>query len=326
MGQTQARRFLCARVVSLCLSIGKHSWMLTLARIVIVCTLVIYMRAGRDIWVKRKQLRNFDSSPPPPQPLTTSPRALFTGKGIQQTTQISVNYESASPTDSVSQLTQKNTPEIQYPSPSAKPENTFTVNISSVPQDEPNSSRWSYAEKNYDRKNSVAVSVAPVTARGHDGGPPRQYTANEANTAIWSYTKVSLLFFVAMMVTWIPSSANRVYSAVHKDQVSLPLEYASALVLPLQGFWNAIIYATTSLQACKELCSNIRSRKLTKESRVRTPNPLTHYVEDDREHHGAERLSSAHASPRSGNKSFYVDTSSETELQIRPGTRDSRTT
>jgi hypothetical protein len=298
-----------------------------LARIVIILTLGIYSRAGRDIWVKRKQLRNFVPSALPPQPLPTTPHALFTGKGIQQTTQISVNYESASPTDSVSQLTQKNTAEIQYPSPSAKPENTFTVNISSVPQDEPNSSRWSYAEKNYERKGSVAASVVPITARGHNAGSARQYTANEANTAIWSYTKVSLLFFVAMMVTWIPSSANRVYSAVHKDQVSLPLEYASALVLPLQGFWNAVIYATTSLQACKELWSNICSRKATSGGRARTPNPLTHYVEDDREHHGAERLSSAHASPRSGGKqSFFVDTSSETELQIRPRTKDSTTT
>lgn len=298
-----------------------------MVRVVIVLTLVIYTRAGRDIWVKRKQLRNFVPSPLPPQSLPTTPHTLFTGKGIQQTTQISVNYENASPTDSVSQLTQKNTPEIQYPAPSAKPENTFTVNISSVPQDDPNSSRWSYAEKNYERKGSVAASVVPVTARGHNAGPPRQYTANEANTAIWSYTKVSLLFFVAMMVTWIPSSANRVYSAVHKDQVSLPLEYASALVLPLQGFWNAVIYATTSLQACKELWSNIRHRKITSAGKARTPNPLTHYVEDDREHHGAERLSSAHASPRSGgNKSFYVDTSSETELQIRPSTKDSTAT
>jgi hypothetical protein len=71
----------------------------------------------------------------------------------------------------------------------------------------------------------------------------------EANNAAWSYTKVAVLFFTAMLVTWIPSSANRVFSVVHPLEISPQLVFASSFVLPLQGFWNAVIYITTSWSA-----------------------------------------------------------------------------
>jgi hypothetical protein len=76
---------------------------------------------------------------------------------------------------------------------------------------------------------------------------------HELNNAAWSYTKCAILFFTALLITWIPSSANRVYSVVHRDDTSAPLEFMSAFVLPLQGFWNAVIYAVTSWTACKGL-------------------------------------------------------------------------
>jgi hypothetical protein len=38
---------------------------------------------------------------------------------------------------------------------------------------------------------------------------------------------------------------------IHTDHISKPLFFASAFVLPLQGFWNAIIYIVTSWAACK---------------------------------------------------------------------------
>ncbi len=81
--------------------------------------------------------------------------------------------------------------------------------------------------------------------------------AYEANNAAWSYTKCAILFFTAMLVAWIPSSANRVYSVVHTDEASLPLEYMSALVLPLQGLWNTVIYMVTSWKACKQLAADL---------------------------------------------------------------------
>jgi hypothetical protein len=81
--------------------------------------------------------------------------------------------------------------------------------------------------------------------------------AMEANKAAFSYCKCALLFFFSLLITWVPSSINRVYSLAHPDTFLFPLLYASALVLPLQGFWNAVIYTATSLPACKALGSQI---------------------------------------------------------------------
>ncbi|KAH6616060.1 hypothetical protein B0J18DRAFT_459970 [Chaetomium sp. MPI-SDFR-AT-0129] len=90
---------------------------------------------------------------------------------------------------------------------------------------------------------------------------PHHQTRNqhyESHNATWSYTKCALLFFSVLLITWIPSSGNRVYSIIHEGEVSPPLFYASAAVLPLQGFWNAIIYVVTSWAACRELGREVK--------------------------------------------------------------------
>ncbi|KAL1836099.1 hypothetical protein VTJ49DRAFT_5571 [Mycothermus thermophilus] len=88
----------------------------------------------------------------------------------------------------------------------------------------------------------------------------RRRSVYQASKATWSYTKCALLFFTALCVTWIPSSASRVYSLAHGGNPSLPLQYVAAFVLPLQGFWNAIIYVTTSWGACRMLWADLRDR------------------------------------------------------------------
>lgn len=97
-----------------------------------------------------------------------------------------------------------------------------------------------------------------LSAEDSHNTPVRRYATMEANRAIWSYTKVSALFFAAMMITWIPSSANRVYSLMYHGKVNYALDFVSAFVLPLQGLWNAIIYSTTSLEACRHDWNRIR--------------------------------------------------------------------
>ncbi|MCJ1470201.1 hypothetical protein MMC07_008846 [Pseudocyphellaria aurata] len=80
----------------------------------------------------------------------------------------------------------------------------------------------------------------------------RNKAAMEANNAAWGYTKCSLLFFV-------PSSINRIYSLVYPSLISVPFTYASGVLLPLVGFWNTIIYITTSWTPCKMLFRGIFS-------------------------------------------------------------------
>jgi hypothetical protein len=78
------------------------------------------------------------------------------------------------------------------------------------------------------------------------------------DNAAWAYTKCAILFFSAMLITWIPSSANRVHSLIHDGKSSLPLEYMSAFVLPLQGCWNCVIYVITSRAACRGFFHDLR--------------------------------------------------------------------
>ncbi|KHN98964.1 G-protein coupled receptor [Metarhizium album ARSEF 1941] len=61
-----------------------------------------------------------------------------------------------------------------------------------------------------------------------------------------AYLRTSFIFGLSVLITWIPSSINRLYSLKNGGQVSYTLSIASGCVLPLQGVWNAIIFFTTS--------------------------------------------------------------------------------
>jgi len=228
-----------------------------------------------------------------------------------KTTEVFVTSESAISSSEEIDLDQLGP---KRPDASAQP-NGYTVNITSSNLQ----TRWSYTEKPLPQ---VGRNESHVPAQAHMPNaersnlyPTRRYATMEANTAIWSYTKVAVLFFFAMMVTWIPSSANRVFSVVHPGQVSLPLEYASAFVLPLQGFWNALIYATTSLPACKQVWTNIRQGKRVSGSGFRTM-VAAFSSDSDREY---SRPRSQH-----GRKPFFQETESMTELQQSRPTTSSR--
>jgi hypothetical protein len=102
------------------------------------------------------------------------------------------------------------------------------------------------------RKTSVSHESNPPPTR-----PRKSISSSDANRAAINYCKYALLFFVAMIVTWVPSTLNRLVTLVHPTDPKFGLTYASSLVLPLQGFWNASIYIFTSLPACKALMRRI---------------------------------------------------------------------
>lgn len=134
-----------------------------------------------------------------------------------------------------------------------QPPSAYSVTISAVPS-------GSAGQKTTTRTNgNNENSCNSNNSNNNNAAQPRirRKAAYEANSAAWQYTKCAILFFTAILVTWIPSTANRVYSVVHKNEISLPLEYMSAFVLPLQGFWNAIIYVVTSWGACRRLAEDV---------------------------------------------------------------------
>ncbi|KLU91433.1 G-protein coupled receptor [Magnaporthiopsis poae ATCC 64411] len=225
--------------------------------VIISITFFIYIRAGGEIYRKHKQLRNFQSTSNnhDTEPLPPMDDPFLANK----TTEISVTSEAANnPPESIdlSPLGRRAPEAAVLPPSNAPPAGAYSVTISS-------NARMSVGEDDMPIKPADVLPIAPPrpatssAAAGNGSAPSnpvaRRKISQEANNAAWSYTKCAILFFTAMLVTWIPSSANRVYSFVHVNQMNLTLEYMSAFVLPLQGFWNAIIYVVTSWSACTML-------------------------------------------------------------------------
>ncbi|KAK4453142.1 G-protein coupled receptor [Podospora aff. communis PSN243] len=212
--------------------------------IVILITFFIYIRAGREIYKKHKQLKDFTYSHHEPE----------------RTPGITDTFSSTKTTEVV--VTSEARDKLPYSLP------PIGESLRRGP-DEESGSRGSdaaaysvsiqsnrrgtdpYPNALMPIRTNMTMESVPLPPR--TANPLKRKAAFEANNATWSYTKCAILFFTAMLVTWIPSSSNRLYSLLHNNQASIALEYMSAFVLPLQGFWNAIIYMVTSWKACKML-------------------------------------------------------------------------
>jgi len=267
--------------------------------IVILITFFIYIRAGREIYKKHKQLRDFSYSHHEPEPLRTMDDPFSSSK----TTEVVVTSEvrgkqsiDLAPLGGGQRRGSESTAAPKLPNAA------YSVVIQSGRR---GVGRESYGDVVLPiQTNATSDSIPPAPRTGN---PLRRRAAYEANNATWSYTKCAILFFTAMLVTWIPSSANRVYSVVHNNQASLALEYMSAFVLPLQGFWNAIIYMVTSWKACKMLWHDTFHG--------------SHRSKDDIAGHGDFRMAGGRNGSKSNGKTY--ESESMTDLAgSRPSTND----
>lgn len=217
----------------------------------VTIAIVIYIRAGREIYHKHKQLRDFSG----PTGSVTQTSNDFT-----KTTEFHVTHEDVTDSPTV--------PPKSYPVELGTRSNSHRqhkygndVNYSvTVSSSNPPFGRVSVSQ------NRNSMPRIPET-----DSPTVRYQ-HEANNAAWSYTKIAFLFFTAMLITWIPSTANRVYSVVHPGAISVPLTFASAFVLPLQGFWNAIIYGMTSRAAFRVYFDSIFRRGSSRRELFGGPN------------------------------------------------------
>lgn len=246
----------------------------------IFVTFFIYIRTGRQIYLRYKTLRSLNSQSREPEPL------LITEPFSTKTTEVFVTSEIVS--------TSLHTDAQEHCASTAAgvPQAAYTVEITSdanaprrknpahaqpdASDDEKGRKRVKPAVSGIDTAFSPPSSpissmapqsptsvTAPITGRTVMKASDtvrrnrRNLAVYEANNAAWSYTKCALLFFTALLITWIPSTANRLYSVVHQKQILLGLEYASAFVLPLQGFWNGLIYVFTTRRSCKKLIGDI---------------------------------------------------------------------
>ncbi|KAH7406187.1 G protein coupled receptor family protein [Phaeosphaeria sp. MPI-PUGE-AT-0046c] len=84
------------------------------------------------------------------------------------------------------------------------------------------------------------------------------------NEAALAYLKVAFLMFLALIVVWVPSSVNRLYQFIHKDDTRFALSLISAIVLSMQGVWNATIYIYTTRAEFRRAYASLQSRILAR--------------------------------------------------------------
>lgn len=255
----------------------------------IVITMTIYIGAGRTIYKVRKQVYVFQSSDLDPisiDEVTTS---------HQSTDAATLTMESMSGIEPSKLGHNMSPPNYGYGGGSSSETATATntrpqsVHVATNLSNLSNRSDGSYY---YASSPSHRGSNPPRTG-GHNNVASRAFRSirrrnHERDNAAWSYTKCALLFFTAMLVTWIPSSANRLYSLTHNKSTSVPLEFMSVLVLPLQGFWNCLVYVTISWTACKNLFHDmwlaVRSAAISRMDRIRGRKPSTDSQAENPEH------------------------------------------
>jgi len=152
---------------------------------------------------------------------------------------------------------------------SPDPMRRFSANIFAASTEYPHqatlSPPHSHSSSQFSASTKGTLKV-PVNARGipQDSSSSRRREGLSSGKAAWSYAKVSLLFFAALLIVWVPSTINRIYSIAHPEGVNFGLSVIAAAVLPMQGIWNAVIYAATSWRQLKTAFKEIydRARKM----------------------------------------------------------------
>ena len=202
-------------------------------RVLILATILIYLRAGHTIYEKRKELQSLSET----EPIVT--KAHKTVESNSKTTEITVTTQIS--TDGAERVTTQ----LQNLGLHGiySPNEGYFCSISADGHTTPS------------QQGDIGGTNTRIAPGNHVNNRRRQKT--ELDRAAWSYTKCAVLFFTALLITWIPSSANRVYSFIHGANSLRALEFMSAFVLPLQGFWNAVIYAVTSWTACREAWATV---------------------------------------------------------------------
>ncbi|KAL2003617.1 hypothetical protein VTN02DRAFT_3163 [Thermoascus thermophilus] len=188
---------------------------------IIVITLAIYISAGKVIFEKRRELQQI--STPDASHLFENPF-----EGTSKVTEIFITSEPADLRRDSRRLGHS-TEDMSQRAAHMSPFSPYTVTI----------------------ETGEAGNSFPLKALGNQSDPnaQRRAAAIEANRAAWKYCKCAVLFFIALLVTWVPSTVNRVYSLARPVEDNFGLNYASGFVLPLQGFWNSLIYLSISWPA-----------------------------------------------------------------------------
>lgn len=143
------------------------------------------MRAGKAIYQKRRQLREADGSVDSSMEIGNP----FEPSSFSKVTEIQVTSESASAANRIPNLARDSTTfRFQRPFSFRPPYSPYSVTVE--------------AGGGYG-KLSGTTSLKAIRNELLDQSPRRHAMVSEANSAAWAYTKYALLFFIALLVTWV---------------------------------------------------------------------------------------------------------------------------
>lgn len=238
--------------------------------LIIILTFAIYLRAGSVIYQKRRQFRNIGNADSLDSE-TQAESPLIKLAGIQVTSEIACSgpeRRSLTPSDAAlnRSFSSNFSPySVTIQGGQSDPTGIFQGTSASLVPARPSSSRLGPSPLRSEIRASHPDRV--------DVHSQRRSVTTETSSAAWAYTKYAMLFFIALLVTWVcsllmmlrvvplianfkmqvPSTVNRVYALARPDDFSFGLNFASSFVLPLQGFWNSLIYISISWPAFKTL-------------------------------------------------------------------------
>ncbi|QKX53009.1 uncharacterized protein TRUGW13939_00080 [Talaromyces rugulosus] len=204
---------------------------------IILLTFTIYIRVGLHIYRNRRLLHNFSSADQ--QGTIDSAFEIHASKVVRITSEAA---HANGPKDTTAQAHGHGHGDLE-------------------------SERISGAAENYVRysvtvERGDGIPMAPIKQPVPPASAAGQNARNAlTSAAAWAYCKYAILYFIALLVTWVPSTINRVYSLARPNSVSFGLELASAIVLPLQGFWNSIIYIAISWSLITKFLRRDRGRR-----------------------------------------------------------------
>ncbi|KAL8820911.1 MAG: hypothetical protein Q9223_000961 [Gallowayella weberi] len=118
----------------------------------------------------------------------------------------------------------------------------------------------------------------------------RAAALSEENVDAFLYARVAFLFFIALLITWVPSSVNRAYALAHPEHINFGLNFTSAIVFSSQGLLNCLVYMATSQSACRKLWATMLGKEYYPPvGKERSP---TSTMERESETSGLQRLDS----------------------------------
>ncbi|KAI1477713.1 hypothetical protein F4774DRAFT_427128 [Daldinia eschscholtzii] len=232
----------------------------------IILSTLIYVAVGYYVFKQRNQLRNLSLSNPAPDPpaprdsgekvscLISPSNCGLLGLDInrevvQVTTVNSTTAHSICGPSSTGAtpanwfdgpIDDKNT--IDSPLTPISSQNPYHTTITRITADPaPREGLWARARENFQRWRNRFNHMDPVKL---------------------AYLRTSFVFAISVFVTWTPSSINRVHDLVYAESASFALNLASAVVLPLQGVWNTVIFFSTTWSSLRqEVRARLDSRK-----------------------------------------------------------------